>query len=145
MEAAEFSGDRTIRIMRRQVVFETGVFDGRSSAAILSAMSRNATGELVSIDLPARGEIPDATDKMCGGAQTSLPKGCDPGWLVPDHLGGRYRLHLGDSKELLPSLLSQCGKIDILLHDSLHSYVHQSFEYRTAWAYIVKRRLTSER
>ena len=38
-----------IRIMHPQVVFETGVLDGRSSAVILAAMARNQTGELVSI------------------------------------------------------------------------------------------------
>jgi predicted O-methyltransferase YrrM len=125
-----------IRIMRPEVVFETGVFDGRSSAVILAAMSRNEIGELVSIDLPARKEIPDATDRMSGG--TRLPKGCDPGWLVPDYLRERYRLHLGDSKELLPSLLTQYGKIDVFLHDSLHTYEHQSFEYRTVWPHVVE-------
>lgn len=127
-----------IRIMRPNVVFETGVFDGRSSAVILAAMSRNAAGELVSIDLPAREEIRDATDRMCGGAQTSLPKGCDPGWLVPHYLRGRHRLHLGDSRELLPSLLKQYGRADVFLHDSLHTYEHQLFEYEAAWPYITK-------
>jgi hypothetical protein len=126
-----------VRIMRPQIVFETGVFDGRSSAVILAAMARNQTGELVSIDLPARKEIPGATDKMCGGMQTTLPKDCDPGWLVPDYLRDRYRLNLGDSRELLPLLLKRHGEIDIFLHDSLHSYDHQLFEYQAAWPYIV--------
>lgn len=126
-----------IRVMCPQVVFETGIFDGRSSAVILAAMSRNAAGELVSIDLPARETIPDATDKMFNGTQTNLPEGCDPGWLVPDYLRERYRLHLGDSKELLPSLLKKYGQIDVFLHDSLHTYEHQSFEYWTAWSHIV--------
>jgi hypothetical protein len=125
-----------IRIMRPMVVFETGVFDGRSSALILAAMSRNNSGELVSIDLPARATIPGATDKMFKGAQTNLPEGCDPGWLVPEHLRDRYRLHLGDSKELLPALLGQYGQIQVFMHDSLHTFEHQSFEYRTAWPHI---------
>lgn len=125
-----------IRIMKPKVVFETGVFDGRSSVLILAAMSRNQSGELVSIDLPARGTIPGATDKMFKGAQTNLPEGCDPGWLVPERLRGRYRLHLGDSRELLLSLLEQYGNIQVFLHDSLHTYEHQTFEYRTAWPYI---------
>ena len=125
-----------VRIMRPRLVFETGVFDGRSSALILAAMSRNNSGELVSIDLPARATIPGATDKMFNGAQTNLPKGCDPGWLVPEQLRDRYRLHLGDSKELLPALLAQYGQIQIFMHDSLHTFQHQSFEYRTAWPHI---------
>lgn len=127
-----------IRIMRPQVVFETGVFDGRSSAVILAAMARNEIGELVSIDLPARKEIPDATNRMCSGVQTSLPKDCDPGWLVPDYLRGRYRLNLGDSKVFLPMLLQRYGKIDVFLHDSLHTYAHQIFEYDCAWPHIAE-------
>jgi len=125
-----------IRMMRPRVVLETGVFDGRSSALILAAMARNEVGELVSIDLPAIHEIPDATDRIRGGS--SLPKGCDPGWLVPEYLRERYRLRLGDSKELLPSLLRQYGKIDVFLHDSLHTYEHQWFEYRTVWPHMVE-------
>jgi len=125
-----------IRIMCPRVVFETGVFDGHSSSVILAAMARNAWGELVSIDLPAVDEIPDSTHRMQGG--TSLPQGCDPGWLVPDYLRERYRLRLGDSKELLPSLLTQYGKVDVFLHDSLHTDEHQSFEYRTVWPHMVE-------
>ena len=34
---------------------------------------------------------------------------------------GRYRLHFGDSRVLLPSLLKWYGKIDVFLHDSLHT------------------------
>jgi predicted O-methyltransferase YrrM len=125
-----------VRILKPRRVMETGVFDGRSSVVILSAMERNQLGELVSIDLPAKEEIPGATDRMCQGLQTTLPKNCDPGWLVPEYLRERQRLHLGDSRKLLPDLLNQ--PLDIFLHDSLHTYSHQIFEYVSAWPHIIK-------
>lgn len=123
-----------VRVVRPKVVLETGVFDGVSSSLILCAMERNSAGTLVSIDLPAREMVADATDRMREGA---LPWRCDPGWIVPERLRQRYRLHLGDSKELLPRLLKECGPLDIFLHDSLHTYQHQLFEYQVTWPYIV--------
>jgi predicted O-methyltransferase YrrM len=122
-----------VRRFRPAVMFETGVFDGLSSALILRAMERNAVGELVSIDLPAREIVADATDRMWEGA---LPLGCGPGWLIPDRLRARHRLYLGDSKNLLPAMLDQYRNVDIFLHDSLHTYRHQLFEYTAAWAYL---------
>ncbi len=127
-----------VRVCRPNMVLETGVFDGLSSAVILRAMERNAVGELVSIDLPANRTIPDATDRMLDGA---LPSGCAPGWIVPDWLRTRYRLRIGDSKSLLPAVLEQYNCVDIFLHDSLHTYEHQLFEYNTAWPYVMPRGL----
>jgi hypothetical protein len=123
-----------VRVCRPKVALETGVFDGLSSALILRAMERNARGELVSIDLPAQETIVDATSRMLEGA---LPPGCTSGWIVPEYLRGRYRLYLGDSKNLLPSALELYQRVDIFLHDSLHTYQHQLFEYNTAWPYVV--------
>jgi len=127
-----------VRVSRPNVVFETGVFDGLSSAVILRAMERNAVGELISIDLPAEEPIVNATDRMLEGA---LPPGCSPGWIVPDCLRARYRLHLGDSKHLLPDALERYKRVNIFLHDSLHTYQHQLFEYHAAWPYVVPRGL----
>jgi hypothetical protein len=123
-----------VRVYRPNVVFETGVFDGLSSVLILRAMERNAVGELISIDLPARETIVDATDRMLEGA---LPRGCTSGWIVPDCLRARYRLYLGDSKSLLPETLQLYKGVDIFLHDSLHTYQHQLFEYHAAWPHVV--------
>lgn len=123
-----------VRVSCPNVVFETGVFDGLSSALILRAMERNAVGELISIDLPAQETIVDATDRMLEGA---LPPGCSSGWIVPDCLRARYRLYLGDSKSLLPEALELYKSVDIFWHESLHTYQHQLFEYRTAWPYVI--------
>ncbi|MGA8492266.1 MAG: class I SAM-dependent methyltransferase [Terriglobales bacterium] len=122
-----------VRVHRPNLVLETGVFDGLSSAVILRAMERNTIGELVSIDLPARKPVVNATDRMPEGA---LPEGCPSGWIVPDYLRSRYRLNLGDSRDLLPRILETYRHVDIFLHDSLHTYGHQRFEYNSVWPYL---------
>jgi len=123
----------TVRFLKPRIVVETGVFDGVSSAIILCALEENAEGELLSIDLPARETIVGSTSSM---PDTTLPPHCDPGWVVPEYLRGRYNLELGDSKELLPSLLSRYPKIDGFFHDSLHTFEHMYFEYATAWPHL---------
>lgn len=123
-----------VRFSKPQIVIETGVFDGQSTAVILLALDHNNSGELISIDLPAYKTIEDSTHKM---KETSLPANCLPGWLVPDSLKKRWRLVLGDSKKLLPELLSrEYPKIDIFFHDSLHTFEYQYFEYATAWPHL---------
>jgi predicted O-methyltransferase YrrM len=121
------------RIIRPQVMIETGVFDGMSSSVILQAMEDNGSGSLVSIDLPATNTILGSTQRM---RETTLPRGCQPGWIVPEYLGSRYRLVLGDSKVLLPQLLREYPTIDVFFHDSLHTFDHQYYEYATAWSHV---------
>lgn len=105
-----------VRLMRPNVVLETGVHDGLSSALILRAMSRNEEGCLVSIDLP----------------DINLPMGVDgPGWLIPEELKSRWQLCLGDSRRMLPVVARKHAPIDIFIHDSDHSAEFQTFEYRT--------------
>jgi len=113
-----------IRALRPKIVVETGVSNGISSRCILEALERNNHGILYSIDLPR--EISTA----------GIPPDKEIGWLVPDRLSKRWELILGDSKEMLPRVLSECGEINIFLHDSDHSYEHMTFEFRTAWKYL---------
>jgi predicted O-methyltransferase YrrM len=122
-----------VRALKPEVFIETGVFDGLSTAVILQAIRDNDRGQLVSIDLPAVDTIQGATNCML---ETMLPTGCQPGWAVPDDLRDRWRLELGDARELLPALLSEFSKIDVFFHDSLHTFDHQMFEYTTAWPHI---------
>ena len=112
-----------IRLMRPGVVVETGVNNGFSTRFLLLAMERNGCGMLHSIDLPT----PKEDVRQIGK---------DIGWLVPDRLRGRWQLHMGDAKELLPKLLKTLGAVDIFIHDSLHTYDHMLFEYRTAWPHV---------
>jgi len=105
-----------VRIKRPATVLETGVHDGLSSVMLLRALERNGAGRLHSVDLPS----------------TDLPAGpSGPGWLVDEHLRGRWTLHLGDSRALLPKVAAQIAPIDLFIHDSDHSRAFQDFEFRT--------------
>lgn len=124
-----------LRLTKPHLVLETGVFDGFFSACFLQALQVNAEregvdGRLISIDLPAYEPICASTSRM---VRSSLPQGCQPGWVIPDYLRGRWQPHLGDSRELLPRVSSELGTVDLFFHDSLHTYDHMMFEYRTMW------------
>ncbi len=108
------------RLLKPEYIVETGVSAGVSSAYILCAMEDNQKGKLYSIDLP-----PD----------TLLP-GKTSGWIVPQYLRNRWSLHIGDSKELLEPLLDNVGGIDCFIHDSLHTYEHMTWEFRTVWKHL---------
>lgn len=119
-----------VRARRPRICLETGVFDGVSSAVILKALRDNGEGRLSSIDQPARRSMPASTDRM---RFSTLPTGCEPGWLIPDDLRERWRLRLGPSQEMLPLWLEELGDIDFFLHDSLHTRAHMLWEYTTVW------------
>jgi len=107
-----------VRALAPACVVETGVANGVSSAYLLLALHKNGQGRLHSIGL----EDP-----------TFLPPGAAPGWLVPTWLRGSWRIHLGDAREILGSLLSQLGSVDMFIHDSLHTYEHMSWEFQNAY------------
>jgi predicted O-methyltransferase YrrM len=124
-----------VRLTKPRLILETGVFDGLFSACFLQGLQINAETDgidarLISIDLPAYQPITTSTSRM---VRTNLPEGCEPGWVIPDHLRPRWRIHLGDSRELLPRISSEVGNIDMFFHDSLHTYEHMMFEFRTVW------------
>lgn len=107
-----------VRAVEPDVVVETGVANGVSSAYILLALERNARGHLYSVDI-GEGEF--------------LPAGRETGWVVPQSLRARWSLHLGDAKLLLPRLLAELGEVDIFIHDCLHTYEHMLWEFRAAY------------
>ncbi len=111
-----------IRIMKPDIVVETGVGAGVSSWTILHALQENHSGKLVSIDLPTPNTqlIPEV------------------GYLVPAELRVRWNLIIGSSRQILPQVLSTLGKIDLFQHDSRHSYSNQLREYQSAWPFIKK-------
>jgi GT2 family glycosyltransferase/predicted O-methyltransferase YrrM len=111
-----------VRALRPVSAVETGVANGVSSLFILSAMERNGRGKLHSIDLPE--------------AEGFIPAGREAGWLVEDGLRARWRLIIGDTRELLPALLSELGGTGLFLHDSAHTEENMLFEYRTAWPFL---------
>ena len=62
-------------------------------------------------------------------------------WLVLDKLRDNWTLLLGNSKKLLPKLLSELYNIDVFFHDSNHVYSHMSFEYKSSYKFINNRGL----
>ena len=128
-----------VRLLRPSVVVETGVASGRSSSAILQALSDNDKGFLYSIDLNQKftGKPEEyITDTGRTEFKGFIPEEKEPGWLIPDELKNRWRLILGDSKIELPKLVSELKEIDIFYHDSEHSYGNMLFEFRTIWPRI---------
>jgi predicted O-methyltransferase YrrM len=110
-----------IRAFQPERVVETGVANGVSSAYILLALQKNGRGTLYSVGL----DDPQY-----------LPVGKPLGWIVPESLRSRWNLLIGDSRGLLPSLLSRLGTTDVFIHDSLHTYDHMLWEYRTAFPFL---------
>lgn len=109
-----------VALRRPAIVVETGVAMGFSTAVILAAMAENGDGALHSIDLPP---LQVSADHFVGEA-------------IPDALRGRWTLHVGPSRTLLPGLLRELGEIDLFIHDSDHSYAAQYEEYREAWPHL---------
>jgi predicted O-methyltransferase YrrM len=112
-----------VRIKKPELVIETGCATGTTASLILYALQQNRSGHLYSIDL----RFPSDWLTL-----NSLPSG----FLVPEVLKARWSLILKDTKVALPNLLSQLGHVNFFFHDSDHSYVHQMWEYLTAWPYL---------
>jgi len=126
-----------IRELGPEVLVETGVCNGVSTAVILAALDRNNGGRLYSIDLPEFTATDYAQDAFWEGKLGAVvPKGMEPGWIIPDELRKRWELSIGPSQILLPAILERLRSIDFFLHDSEHSYECMSFEYRIAWKYL---------
>lgn len=94
------------RLLKPEIVVETGVAYGVTTAFILKALQLNNKGTLHSIDLPPLGKNADLY----------------VGYLVPEYLRDRWVLHRGASKRVLLSLLEKLRHVDVFVHDSLHTY-----------------------
>lgn len=107
-----------VRALAPDLVVETGVANGVSSAYLLLALQKNGKGCLHSIGL---------------ADPAFLPPEKQLGWLVPKWLRSPWQIHVGDAREILPNLLTQLGNIGIFIHDSHHSYDHMMWEFETAY------------
>lgn len=110
-----------VRALQPETVVETGVASGVSTTYILQALERNGKGTLHSVE---------------NGDPAYLPAGKAPGWIVPDSLRTRWKLHIGDVGAVLPSLLRELGEVDIFIHDSLHTYEQMKFEFAITHPYV---------
>lgn len=107
-----------IRGTRPDVVLETGVAAGMTSAYILAALADNGTGTLHSIDLPDPGHL----------------IGKHVGELIPDALRSRWTYHWGAAQRLLEPTLARTATQGrrVFVHDSDHRYAHMRWELETA-------------
>ena len=105
------------RLIEPEIVVETGVAYGVSSAYILAALRETGRGTLHSVDLPP------------------LRRKYETFWgiAVPDELRDRWRLYRGSSASILPLLLEETGTIDLFVHDSLHTRRNMRREFDTVW------------
>jgi hypothetical protein len=117
-----------IRLLRPIHVIETGVSSGISSAHFLLGLRANGRGTLHSIDLP----LPQRGPRLAKAeSPVALPPGRTSGWAMPDELRPGWDLHLGPSQVLLPVVTQGIDRVDVFLHDSLHSPEHLTFELET--------------
>ena len=108
------------RKLRPDKAVETGVQKGGTSHMILSALHRNASGHLWSIDI----------------APTLWYKGVivsNIGPLVENHMKSRWNLIKGDAQEVLEDVLGKTGDIDMFCAGQGHTYEVQKHEGRHAW------------
>lgn len=108
------------RILKPEVVLETGVAYGMTTAFILKALFQNGCGVLHSIDLPPLGDNADAS----------------VGILAPDELKDRWVLHRGASKRILPKVLAEVKTVNVFVHDSLHTYWNIKRELELVLPYL---------
>jgi hypothetical protein len=148
-----------LRKREPDVVVETGVYSGVSTASILLALADNGRGTLYSIDnAPALADDLGAvtadgpmTDRQIEGrsrhfrrerpscsdpGSARLPPDREPGWILPDWLRERWDLTVGRSQRELPRLLVDLGEVDAFVHDSEHSTSGMLFEFDLAYEWL---------
>ena len=123
-----------VRALRPAAAVETGVCNGVSTAFLLLALKKNGSGRLYSIDYPEfAGADYGPYEFWEGKGGAVIPKGKEPGWMIPEELRESWELILGRSQERLLPLLERLGEIDLFMHDSEHSYECMSFEFGAAY------------
>ncbi len=103
--------------LRPTTVIETGVAHGLTSRVILEGLHRNGNGHLWSVDLPA---VDPALHHEIGIA---IPADLRPHWTYLE----------GTSRRWLPGLVRRLRRVDLFLHDSLHTTRNTYFELETVW------------
>ncbi len=111
-----------IRERRPDVIVETGTATGSMTSFLLAALERNNKGKLISIDIPPKqGQL--TMDITLPASQI--------GYWIPESFRSRWDYRIGDAKLLLPKVMTE-EKVDVFVHDSLHTRTHMLFEYSVA-------------
>ncbi len=106
------------RHLRPEVVIESGVARGLTTAAILRALALNGAGHLWSIDLPPLLERELST--QTGAAVNARDR-------------VRWTLLSGSSRRVLPGLVRKLARVDLFIHDSMHTGRNVKFELDRIW------------
>jgi len=127
-----------MRLTKPNVVIETGVWFGFSSAFILQGLEDNGSGKLYSIDLPnAQYQFPKSRYNPQGRPSVALVGQAEhTGILVPDRLRHRWELIIGKSQEKLGPLVDKLQQIDLFIHDGEHTEEAMTYEFDTAWKHL---------
>lgn len=104
------------RLLRPDVVVETGVAKGFTTASTLDALERNGHGQMYSVELPS----------LYIGYSRQV------GEVIPDRLRSRWELELGPSALGIPRIGKRVPSIDLFVHDSGANYDNQKTEYKLA-------------
>jgi hypothetical protein len=107
----------TVLHTRPEAVVETGVAHGVTSRIVLEAMNRNDRGHLWSVDLPY--PFDHRLHVQTGVAVTEAVR---PRWTYVE----------GTSRQRLPAVLAEAGRIGVFIHDSLHTPRNVVFEMQQA-------------
>jgi Methyltransferase domain len=103
------------RILKPRVIVETGIHDGLGSVLLLRALDRNAAdcpdGRLISVDVNPQS-----------------------GWLVSERLRERWTPVFGSTFAVLEAAVAGF-EIGMIVHDSVHTYECERFEFATALAH----------
>jgi predicted O-methyltransferase YrrM len=107
-----------VRHLQPSAVVETGVARGLTTSVLLDGLERNGHGRLWSIDLPPL-------------IQTDLAD--ETGRAVEEHQHRRWTLLKGSSRRLLPGLVAGLDRVDLFVHDSMHTTRNVGFELSVVW------------
>jgi hypothetical protein len=106
-----------VRHSRPENVLETGVAHGVSSRVVLEALALNDRGHLWSIDIPNPINL-----GVHGQEGVAVTESCRPRWTYVE----------GESRRRMPSLVAEVGKVELFIHDSLHTFKNTLFEMEQA-------------
>ena len=111
-----------VRAIKPRVVLETGTHAGMGSAVLARALEKNAN------DSGQRGHL--WTFDLTSAA----------GSAIPAFLGGWVTAVEGDLRDSLPRTVATLpGPIDLMIHDSDHTYDHELFEFQTVGPHLAEK------
>jgi hypothetical protein len=136
-----------VRKLEPDVIFESGVYNGVSTLCLLTALHKNETGTLYSVDYSDLLEQEGIDWEPAEYFQRPKPSSCEenseqlvankePGWIIPDYLRENWTSVQAKSGRDILNTITSLDKVDIYLHDSSHSKSNMLFEFELAWRYL---------